>query len=161
MLALGTTVAAVRRNVSAPAPAGVHVHPVAALRDALSTAGLVVIAAPQTRETLRLIGRDELRAMRRDAVLVNVARGAIVDEAALADALADGTIAGAALDVFEQEPLPAASPLWTHPHVLITPHTSWIRTDHWDVMTELFAENLRRFEQGLPLINAVDKLAGY
>jgi phosphoglycerate dehydrogenase-like enzyme len=161
MLALGTTVAAVRRNVSGPAPEGVHVYGVDGLRAALSTADVVVITAPQTRQTLRLIGRDELRAMRRDAILVNVARGAIVDEAALAAALADGTIAGAALDVFEQEPLPADSPLWAHQNVLITPHTSWIRTDHWDVMTELFAENLRRFEKGLPLVNGVDKVAGY
>jgi phosphoglycerate dehydrogenase-like enzyme len=161
MLALGTTVSAVRRNVSGRAPEGVRVHPADALRAALATADVVVISAPQTRDTLRLIGRDELRAMRRDAVLVNIARGAIVDEDALAAALADGTIRGAALDVFEQEPLPAGSPLWTHPNVLITPHTSWIRTDHWDVMTELFAENLRRFDAGLPLINPVDKAAGY
>ena len=161
MLALGTTVAAVRRNVSAPAPEGVRVHAVDALRDALSAADVVVITAPQTRETHRLIGRDELRAMRRDAILVNVARGAIVDESALAAALGDGTIGGAALDVFEQEPLPADSPLWSDPHVLITPHTSWIRTDHWDVMVELFANNLRRFEQRDALLNAVDKVAGY
>lgn len=161
MLALGTTVSAVRRDVPAPAPRGIDVHPPGSLRDVLGSADIVVIAAPQTAETRGLIGRDELRAMRRDAVLVNIARGAIVDEAALADALAHGTIAGAALDVFEQEPLPADSPLWTHPNVLITPHTSWIRTDHWDVMTDLFTENLRRFDTGLPLINAVDKVAGY
>jgi phosphoglycerate dehydrogenase-like enzyme len=161
MLALGTTVAAVRRDVSAPAPQGIEVHPPESLRAVLGSANVVVIAAAQTAETRRLIGRDELRAMRPDAVLVNIARGAIVDEAALADAVADGTIAGAALDVFEQEPLPADSPLWTHPNVLITPHTSWIRTDHWDVMTALFAENLRRFETGLPLINSVDKVAVY
>jgi phosphoglycerate dehydrogenase-like enzyme len=161
MLALGTTVSAVRRNVSGHCPEGVRVHPVSALRAVLATADVVVISAPQTRDTVRLIGRDELRAMRRDGVLVNVARGAIVDEDALAAALADGTIRGAALDVFEQEPLPPDSPLWTHPNVLITPHTSWIRTDHWDAMTELFAENLRRFESGSPLKNAVDKVAGY
>lgn len=161
MLALGTTVGAVRRDVSAPAPAGIAVHPAGSLRGVLGSADVVVIAAPQTAETRGLIGRDELRAMRRDAVLVNIARGAIVDEAALADALANGIIGGAALDVFEQEPLPADSPLWTHPNVLITPHTSWIRTDHWDVMTNLFADNLRRFELGLPLINSVDKVAGY
>ena len=161
MLALGTTVGAVRRDVSAPAPAGIDVHASDTLRDVLGSAEIVVIAAPQTAETRGLIGRDELRAMRRDAVLVNIARGAIVDEAALTDALANGIIAGAALDVFEQEPLPADSPLWTHPNVLITPHTSWIRTDHWDVMTDLFTENLRRFETGLPPINHVDKVAGY
>jgi phosphoglycerate dehydrogenase-like enzyme len=161
MSALGATVGAVRRDVSAPAPVEIDVHPPSSLRAVLGSADVVVIAAPQTAETHRLIGREELRAMRRDAVLVNVARGAIVDEAALSDALAGGIIAGAALDVFEHEPLPASSPLWTHPNVLITPHTSWIRTDHWDVMTELFADNLRRFELRLPLINNVDKSAGY
>jgi phosphoglycerate dehydrogenase-like enzyme len=161
MLALGATVGAVRRHVSAAAPEGIDVHPSDALRDVLGSAEIVVIAAPQTAGTQGLIGRDELRAMRRDAVLVNIARGAIIDEAALAEALADGTIAGAALDVFEQEPLPADSPLWTHPNVLITPHTSWIRTDHWDVMTRLFGDNLRTFEAGETLMNPVDKNAGY
>jgi phosphoglycerate dehydrogenase-like enzyme len=161
MLALGTTVGAVRRDVSAPVPDGVDVHPPGSLRDVLGSADIVVIAAPETAETRGLIGRDELRAMRRDAVLVNIARGAVVDEAALADALANGTLGGAALDVFEHEPLPGDSPLWTHPSVLITPHTSWIRADHWDVMSKLFADNLRRFEAGEPLANAVDKHAGY
>lgn len=161
MLALGTTVGAVRRDASAPAPEGIAVYPTGSLLGLLGSADVVVIAAPQTAETRGLIGRAELRAMRRDAVLVNIARGAIIDEAALADALANGIIAGAALDVFEQEPLPAESPLWTHPNVLVTPHTSWIRTDHWDAMTNLFADNLRRFELGLPLINNVDKVAGY
>jgi phosphoglycerate dehydrogenase-like enzyme len=84
-----------------------------------------------------------------------------VDEVALADALERGTIAGAALDVFQNEPLPADSPLWRAPNLLITPHTSWIRTDHWDVMTELFAQNLARFEAALPLVNLVDKQVGY
>jgi phosphoglycerate dehydrogenase-like enzyme len=161
MLALGTRVVAVRRDVSAPAPEEITVYPTSLLHGVLGSADVVVIAAPQTAQTRGLIGRDELRAMRRDAVLVNIARGAIIDEAALAEALANGIIAGAALDVFDVEPLPADSPLWTHPNVLITPHTSWIRTDHWDVMTNLFADNLRRFEAGLPVINSVDKVAGY
>jgi phosphoglycerate dehydrogenase-like enzyme len=161
MLALGAEVSAVRRNVSAPAPDGVRVRPRDALREALPEADVVVIAAPHTRSTRNLIGRDELHAMRRDGVLVNVSRGALVDETALAEALARGTIAAAALDVFHEEPLPAHSPLWALPNLLITPHTSWIRTDHWDVMTALFGDNLRRFENGEPLVNVVDKHAGY
>ncbi len=161
MLALGARVSAVRRNVAAPAPDGVRVFPHDALRETLPRADAVVIAAPHTARTRGLIGRDELSAMRPDAILVNVSRGALVDEAALADALADGSIAGAALDVFREEPLPPDSPLWRLPTVLITPHTSWIRTDHWDAMTQLFAENLRRFEAALPLVNPVDKQAGY
>jgi phosphoglycerate dehydrogenase-like enzyme len=161
MRALGTHVAAVRRTVAAPAPAGVRVHPADALREALAQADVVVIAAPHTARTRGLIGRDELQAMRRDAIMVNVSRGALVDEAALADALASGTIGGAALDVFHEEPLPADSPLWRVPNLLITPHTSWIRTDHWDAMTGLFAENLQRFDRGQLLMNVVDKQAGY
>lgn len=161
MLALGTTVAAVRRNVSAPAPAGVRVYGPEALREGLAGADVVVIAAPHTTSTRGLIGREELQAMRHDAILVNVSRGAIVDEAALAGALASGTIGGAALDVFHHEPLPPDSPLWQLPNLLITPHTSWIRSDHWDAMTDLFVENLRRFEAALPLLNVVDKPAGY
>lgn len=161
MIALGTTVSAVRRNVSRPGPAGVAVHPADALRDVLPQADIVVVAAPHTTRTRSLVGRDELQAMRGDAILVNVSRGALVDEAALSDALERGTIAGAALDVFHTEPLPAGSPLWHIPNLLITPHTSWIRSDHWDVMTQLFAENLERFEAASPLLNVVDKRAGY
>jgi phosphoglycerate dehydrogenase-like enzyme len=161
MIALGASVSAIRRNVAAPAPAGVRAHPPEALRDVLPLADIVVIAAPHTASTRGLIGRGELEAMRRDAVLVNVSRGALVDEGALAEALERGTIAGAALDVFHKEPLPADSSLWRAPNLLITPHTSWIRTDHWDVMTELFAQNLSRFEAALPLLNLVDKRAGY
>jgi phosphoglycerate dehydrogenase-like enzyme len=84
-----------------------------------------------------------------------------VDERALAAALEAGTIGGAALDVFEHEPLSPRSPLWALPTVLITPHTSSFRVDHWDVATALFAENLRRFSDGRPLLNVVDKTAGY
>ena len=74
---------------------------------------------------------------------------------------ASGRIGGAALDVFEHEPLPPDSPLWELPNVLITPHTSGFRPDHWDAATDLFAENLRRFDAGKPLLNVVDKEAGY
>jgi phosphoglycerate dehydrogenase-like enzyme len=161
MIALGVTVEAVRRNVTAAAPEGVRVYPPDALRDVLPAADVVVITAPHTTRTRGLIGHDEVRAMKRDAILVNVSRGALVDEAALGAALAQGTIAGAALDVFHEEPLPADSPLWSVPNLLITPHTSWLRTDHWDVMTELFARNLERYQATLPLLNVVDKRAGY
>jgi phosphoglycerate dehydrogenase-like enzyme len=84
-----------------------------------------------------------------------------VDERALAAALRDGVIGGAGLDVFEHEPLDPASPLWALPNVLITPHTAGFRPDHWDAATALFAENLRRFESGQPVLNEVDKHAGY
>ena len=99
--------------------------------------------------------------MRRDAVLVNVSRGKLIDEAALAEALGSGSPGAAALDVFEQEPLPETSPLWSMENVLITPHMAGFRPDHWDAVTDLFAQNLRRFDAGQELLNIVDKTAGY
>jgi phosphoglycerate dehydrogenase-like enzyme len=103
--------------------------------------------------------------MRRDAVLVNVSRGALVDEAALIEALtapeASRTLGAAALDVFQHEPLPAVSPLWSLPNVIITPHMSGFDANRWDAATDLFADNLRRFESGQPLRNIVNKEAGY
>jgi phosphoglycerate dehydrogenase-like enzyme len=131
------------------------------LLDLLPLADVVVLSAPHTRETRGLIGAAELRAMSPDALLVNVSRGQLVDEVALADALISGRIAGAALDVFHDEPLPPESPFWTLPNVLITPHTSGFRPDHWDAATALFAANLRRFEAGQELVNVVDKGVGY
>jgi phosphoglycerate dehydrogenase-like enzyme len=127
----------------------------------LSTADVVLISAPDTPATRHLIGERELASMKRDALLVNVSRGKLVDEPALVHALNTGVIGGAALDVFEHEPLAEASPLWSLPNVLITPHTSGFRPDHWDAATALFAENLRRFERGEELFNIVDKEAGY
>jgi phosphoglycerate dehydrogenase-like enzyme len=94
-------------------------------------------------------------------MLVNIGRGKLVKEADLVDALRQGTITAAALDVVEHEPLDPSSPLWDLPNVLITPHVAGLRPDHWDVAVNLFAENLRRFDAGLPLQNVVDKHAGY
>jgi phosphoglycerate dehydrogenase-like enzyme len=171
MAALGARVTAIRRRASLdndrdgrPTFVELVAEP-NTLLDLLPSADVVVLAAPQTRETRGLIGARELAVMRRDALLVNVSRGRLVDEAALAAALtvpaAARTLGGAALDVFEHEPLSADSPLWTLPNVLITPHVAGFRRDHWDAVTTLFAENLRRFESGQPLVNVVDKEAGY
>jgi phosphoglycerate dehydrogenase-like enzyme len=121
----------------------------------------VVLAAPWTTATDRLLGGRELRRMKRGAILINIARGQLVDEDALVSALARGHLGGAALDVFTSEPLAAAHPFWSMPNVLVTPHTSGYRGDHWDAVVELFAENLRRFEAGEPLLNVVDCEAGY
>ena len=159
---LGATVTGVRRATGRPAPKGITaIEPPERLRALLPSADIVVIAAPQTRSTRGLIGRDELALMRRDAILINVSRGKLVDEAALAEALAQGTIAGAGLDVFENEPLDSASPLWGLPNAIVTPHVAGWRPDHWDAATNLFANNLRRFDAGLPLVNVVDKATGY
>lgn len=160
--ACGMRVIAVRRRPGLPPEAPVdEVWPVAALRDVLACADVVVIAAPLTRATDGLIGAAELAAMRPDAVLVNVGRGRLVDAEALVAALREGRIAGAALDVFPEEPLPPGHPLWTLPDVLITPHTSGFRAGHWDAVVDLFADNLRRFEAGEPLRCVVDPALGY
>jgi phosphoglycerate dehydrogenase-like enzyme len=160
--ALGARVHGIRRRPERPAPDGVSlVAPPGALPDFLPDADLIVLAAPQTRETWTMIGAREIALMKRDALLVNVSRGKLVDEAALVSALESDAIGGAALDVFEREPLAPESPLWALPNVLITPHMAGFRADHWDAVTDVFADNLRRFEAGQPLVNVVDKAAGY
>ena len=160
--ALGADVIAVRRTVSAPRPASVSaVYPPEALDTVLHLADALVLTAPLTGETRGLIGSEQIRRMKPDAILVNVARGKLVREEELAGELARGTIAGAALDVFEHEPLAATSPLWDLPNVVITPHTSAFRDDYWPLAVDLFAANLRRFERGESLANLVDKTAGY
>jgi phosphoglycerate dehydrogenase-like enzyme len=159
---LGATVTAVRRRTTLPVPDGVsQVISPETLLSALTEADIVVLAAPQTRKTRALIGDAELGMMRKDAILINVSRGKLVDEASLVGALKSGSIAGAGLDVFEEEPLDPDSPLWGLPNVIVTPHVAGFRADHWDAATAMFAENLRRFETGVPLHNVVDKAEGY
>jgi len=160
--ALGMHVSAVRRHPDAPRPECVEsVHGPDELAQVLPRADLLVLAAPLTPETRALIGSPELRSMKPTAILVNVARGKLVDEKALVEELVRGTIAGAALDVFEHEPLDPSSRLWDLPNVLITPHTSGYREDYWDAVVDIFIDNARRFEAGQPLINVVDKERGY
>jgi phosphoglycerate dehydrogenase-like enzyme len=163
--ALGAPVTGIRRTVGARTAAdgesGVPVAGPERLHELLPQADVVVIAAPQTATTRHLIDRAALDRMNQNAIVVNVSRGKLVDERALAAALRDGRIAGAALDVFEHEPLTRESPLWAMPNVLITPHTSGFRPDHWDAAVALFTDNMRRFERGDPLMNVVDKRAGY
>ena len=159
--ALGATVAALRRRPGLPRPDGVAI--VAGperLHEELPLADVIVLAAPQTAETRHLIGAPELALLKDGAVLVNVSRGKLLDEAALVTALGSGRLR-AALDVFEHEPLAHDSPLWQLPHVLITPHVSGFHPSHWPEAVRLFADNLRRFMLGQPLVNQVDKQAGY
>ena len=159
---LGMDVVAVRRRTSEPRPAFVStVYPPSELVTVLGRSDVVVLTAPLTGDTRGLIGTAELRAMRPVAVLVNVARGKLVNEGELAAELSRGTIAGAALDVFEHEPLSPDSPLWDLPNVVITPHTSAFRDDYWALAVDLFASNLGRFGRGEALANLVDKHAGY
>ena len=94
-------------------------------------------------------------------MLINIGRGKLVDDDAVVEALRDGRLGGAALDVFTREPLDPDSPYWDLPNVIVTPHMSGAMEDYWTPLVALFAENLRRFEKGQPLLNVVDKAAGY
>lgn len=152
--ALGTDVVGVKRTPT-PVDHVRTVHPSTELREAVSAAKFVVVAVPLTDETEGLVGEAELAAMRDDAVLVNVARGPVVDESALVDALEGGELAGAALDVFETEPLPEDSPLWGMENVVVTPHVAAMTDDYYERIAALVRENARRFEAGESLANQV------
>lgn len=130
-------------------------------RPLLPEADYVVLATPLTSETKHLIDESALRSMHSDAYLINIARGAVVDEAALITALKEGWIAGAGLDTFETEPLPPDHPLWSLPNVLITPHCSGYSPRIVERMIALFLDNLKRYQTERPLLNVVDKQAGY
>lgn len=127
----------------------------------LGQADYVVLAAPVTPRTRGLINQERLAAMKRDAYLINVGRGALIDEPALVSALREQRIAGAALDVFEQEPLAEDSPFWEMDNVLITPHSAALTERLWERHFELMSDNLRRFVAGAPLLGMVDKARGY
>ena len=132
-----------------------------ALPELLGESDFVVLAAPLTSETAGMIDDDALAAMKPGSWLINVARGRLVDERALLRALREGTIGGAVLDTFADEPLPPASPFYDLPNVILTPHTSWSSGRVLDRSVGLFAENLRRYAAGEPLLNVVDPAAGY
>lgn len=121
----------------------------------------LVLCLPLTGETRGLMSAERIARMRPDSVLINVSRGAIVDEPALIDALRDHRIRGAALDVFQTEPLPPDHPLWSLDNVLISPHTADHVPDSHDRAVRFFIENFRRYERGEALDNVVDKNAGY
>ena len=131
------------------------------LPELLAESDFVVLAAPLTADTHDLIDDTALDRMKPGAWLINVARGELVDELALARAIRDGRIGGAVLDTFREEPLPPTSPLYDLPNVILTPHTSWSSARVLDRSVELFCENLRRFGKGQPLVNVVDPDAGY
>lgn len=160
-VALGMRVLATRRS-SAEGPDGVEVLAGdGALDRMLAETDCLVVTVPQTEKTRGMIGAREIALLPDHAVVVNVSRGGIIDEEALAAALAEGTLRGAGLDVFAKEPLPEESPLWGLPNVLITPHVSGTSHRFWRRETDLIVENLRRWLSGEPLLNTVDKHAGY
>lgn len=121
----------------------------------------LVLAVPETPSTRDMINRKRLASMKPGAVLINVARGRLVDEEALVDALNAGRLRGAGLDVFRKEPLPTGHPFYSHPRVIMTPHVSATTRRFWDRETDLITDNIGRFTRGEPLRNLVDKQAGY
>jgi phosphoglycerate dehydrogenase-like enzyme len=136
-------------------------YPAHALHNMLSECDYVVVALPLTPATTHFISEAELRAMKPSTYLVNIARGAIVDEVALVRALREGWIAGAGLDVFEEEPLPPESPLWEMENVLISPHVAGFTPRYDERAVALFADNLHRHLADRPLLNLVDRAKGY
>ncbi len=159
--ALGMRVQVLRQH---PGPAALPVERFYGpdeLHTLLASSDFVLLAAPSTPATQRLIDAPALAAMRSTAVLINIARGGLVDEPALIAALQGGRLGGAALDVFAQEPLPATNPLWAMPNVLITPHLAGANPHYNARATALFCANLRCYLAGEPLHNVVDPARGY
>jgi phosphoglycerate dehydrogenase-like enzyme len=157
----GTRVVGVKRTVREDDPAWRHadeLYPTDRLHDALGEADYVAITLPGTPETRHLVDAGALEAVKPGAYLVNVGRGTVVDEEALVEALRDGRLSGAALDVFEVEPLPRESPLWELEGVIISPHATDMVPSiiNWR-QTDLFCENLRRYLEGDDLLNVLDK----
>lgn len=138
-----------------------RLYPMQAIASMAKDCDFLLIACPLTRLTRNLINEEVLSAMKQTAVIINVARGAVIDEAALISALAAGRIGGAALDVFVEEPLPATSPLWNLPNVIISPHISGARADYNQQASALFAENLHRYLNNEPLLNQVSREREY
>lgn len=130
-------------------------------REFLCNADFVVLTVPLTKETHRMVGWKELACMKESAILINVARGGVVDEKALIDALEKRKIAGAGLDVFEEEPLSSKSKLWKLDNVILTPHVAGSRRDYFKKVGEIFRINLNRYLDRKPLLNLYDKKLGY
>jgi D-2-hydroxyacid dehydrogenase (NADP+) len=160
--ALGMRVIAVREHPEKEKPQYVdEVLPTSKLLGLLAQSDYVVLSAPVTSETTGMIGSRQLAAMKSEAFLLNVGRGPLINEAALIEALQQHKIGGAALDVFDHEPLPPDSPLWGMEDLLVTPHTAGISEKMWERHYSLFSENLRRYLSAEPLLGLVDKHSGY
>lgn len=163
--AMGTRILAMRRRVEllADDPLVDKAFGRDELHKMLGESDYVIAAAPNTPETRHMLSEAEFAAMKSSAVVINVGRGLVIDEAAMVRALETKQIAGAALDVFEKEPLPASSKLWNMPNVLISPHcTDRTRDPDWlDLSMRRFVSNFHRFVKGEPLEFVVDKKAGY
>ena len=161
--ALGAECVGVRRHVTRGTPEGfARVVSPDQLDAELPSADVIVLATPLTSESRGVITAERLKRMKRGSILVNVARGALVDEDALADALRNEHLRGAVLDVFREEPLPSTSPLWQIRSALLTPHISPVSPGNfWPRALDVFVDNWRRYDRGESLRNLVDKNAGY
>ena len=159
--ALGMRVWAVTRSGEGDRELAEKVAPVERLHEVLPEADFVILAAPETPETRRMIGAPEFACMKASAYFMNVSRGALLDEPALIAALERRAIAGAALDVASQEPLPPDSPLWKLENAFITPHMSAVSEHLWTRQTDLLITNLERWFSGDELLNRVDLERGY
>ncbi len=162
---LGMKIYAIRRNPqnSAGDPIVDRIFGSEDLHNMLHEIDVLVAAAPLTTETRHMIGEPEFSAMKPSALVINVGRGPVIDQAALVRALQQQKIAGAALDVYESEPLPPDNPLWDMENVLLSPHcTDRTENPDWlDLTMQVFLDNFERYQKGQPLLNVVDKKAGY
>lgn len=172
----GVTVLATKRNVMNPSDSGyipgeemgdpngdfvTRLYPPEALRSMVRECHFLIVTVPLTLETTDLIGETMLQVLQPGAFLIDVSRGGVVSHSALVHALKNGKLAGAALDVFPEEPLPASSPLWGMPNVILTPHISGGSARYTERAMRLFSENLLRYLGGLTLYNLVDRQRGY
>jgi phosphoglycerate dehydrogenase-like enzyme len=159
--ALGMKVLAVRENPAKGLDGADAVYSSTQIDDILPQADYVLLCTPVTPATIGIMNAARLGKMKPDAYLINVARGPLIDEGALLDALKHRRIAGAALDVFNEEPLPADSPFWQLDNLVITPHTAAVTDQLWERHYKLIVDNMKRFLAGQPLLNEVDKSRGY
>jgi len=159
--AAGLTVSGVGRSVRETDAAFGHVHAIGELDALLPSSDYVILVTPLTAQTRGLFNGARFARMHAGARFINVGRGALIDEDALIAALTGDTIAGAALDVFQHEPLPADSPLWRTPNLFVSPHMSGDTHDFQQAVAQQFMDNLRRFVAGQPLLNRIDKAQGF
>jgi phosphoglycerate dehydrogenase-like enzyme len=159
--ALGMRVLGIRRNPAGDLPGVEAIYGSDRLHDLLPEADCVVLTVPLSHATQGMIGERELRAMKPTSYLINIGRGGTIQQPALIQALREGWIAGAGLDVFDQEPLPATSPLWELDNVIMTAHYAGLTPEYDQRALAIFLDNLKRYQAGEPLQNVVDKAAGY
>lgn len=175
LVPFGVNILAAKRNAMDPTDRGYmpeglgdpegnlfkRLYPIEALKSMLKECDFVIVSLPLTPQTRGMIGVEEIRAMKPGAFLVDCGRGGIVDHAALLQALQEKHLAGAALDVFPQEPLPADNPIWKQPNVIVSPHVAGISKNFDAHATDLFAANLRRYIDGAAVYNRFDLEKGY